>query len=389
MNTPLHRLQDQGIAALRQGDALSARAAFERLEAAGLGTPQLRLLIAQACAMLGDGPGSHRALDRVLAVEPTNLYALIMRGDLLARHDDRAAVTWYRAALTHAAQAGNLPADLIQRLRHAERAVADAGTAFRVHLADSLAANGISIATAGPRFAESLDLLAGRAEVQLQQPTSFYYPQLAPRPFFEREDFPWVAALEGAAAAMRTELAAVLGDVSALSPYVAAQPNRPAKHHPLLADPRWSAFHLFYDGAPVPANAARCPATMAALARVPIPAIAGRSPIAMFSVLQAGTHIPPHHGMINTRLICHLPLIVPTGCRLRVGNETRMVEVDRVMIFDDSMEHEAWNDGDSTRAVLLFEIWRPELDETERTALTTLFEAITLYAPTASDQAGA
>ena len=81
--------------------------------------------------------------------------------------------------------------------------------------------------------------------------------------------------------------------------------------------------------------------------------------MALFSVLEPGTHIPPHNGMLNTRLICHLPLIVPPGCRLRVGSETRTVEAGKTMIFDDSMEHEAWNDSGETRVVLLFEIWRP------------------------------
>jgi aspartyl/asparaginyl beta-hydroxylase (cupin superfamily) len=120
-----------------------------------------------------------------------------------------------------------------------------------------------------------------------------------------------------------------------------------------------------------------------------MPYVEGRAPIAMFSVLHAGTHIPPHNGMLNTRLICHLPLIVPEGCRLRVGNETRAVERGRLMIFDDSIEHEAWNDGDATRVVLLFEIWRPELADAEKTALTALFGAINAYGPAGEDQAGA
>ena len=88
--------------------------------------------------------------------------------------------------------------------------------------------------------------------------------------------------------------------------------------------------------------------------------------------------------MLNTRLICHIPLIVPEECRLRVGNETRAVEFGKAMIFDDSIEHEAWNDSDETRVVLLFEIWRPELSEAERRALTVMYEAISGYgaAPT-------
>jgi aspartyl/asparaginyl beta-hydroxylase (cupin superfamily) len=118
---------------------------------------------------------------------------------------------------------------------------------------------------------------------------------------------------------------------------------------------------------------------MALLEQAPIPVIVGRSPMAMVSVLKPGTHIQPHTGMLNTRLICHIPLIVPDGCRLRVGGETRDVVFGKAMIFDDSVEHEAWNQGKADRAVLLFEIWRPELSEDERTALTAVFDSVGAY----------
>jgi aspartyl/asparaginyl beta-hydroxylase (cupin superfamily) len=390
MSTDFRAEAEAGVEALRRGDARAARDAFDRIETAGQGTHQLRLLLAQACMMSGDAGAAHRALDKVLAEEPTNLYALVMRGDLLVgAGDDRAAVSWYQAALAQAPRAGPLPQDLIDTLRRVEAEVARTGGAFAAQLDSSLIAAGISAPEAGRRFAESLDLLMGRAEVQLQEPTSFYYPQLPQRPFFEREDFAWVHALEAAAPAIRAELEAMLASESGLVPYVAADPDRPAKRHALLDDPRWSAFHLYHRGAPVSQNASRCPATMAALAEIPLPRIEGRAPIAMFSVLRAGTHIPPHNGMLNTRLICHLPIVAPQGCRLRVGNETRPVEQDRTMVFDDTIEHEAWNDGDSTRVILLFEIWRPELDGKERAALTALFAAIDAYAPAEQDQAGA
>jgi aspartyl/asparaginyl beta-hydroxylase (cupin superfamily) len=118
---------------------------------------------------------------------------------------------------------------------------------------------------------------------------------------------------------------------------------------------------------------------MAALAQAPMPKVEGRSPMALFSVLRPGMHIPPHNGLLNTRLICHIPLIVPPGCRLRVGNETRNVEFGKALIFDDSIEHEAWNDSDETRLILLFEIWRPELDAGEKVALTAMYESIEGY----------
>ena len=96
-------------------------------------------------------------------------------------------------------------------------------------------------------------------------------------------------------------------------------------------------------------------------------------------MLAPGTHIRPHNGMLNTRLICHLPLVVPDGCRLRVGNDTRTVRAGEMLIFDDSIEHEAWNDSAESRAILLFEIWHPELTGAEHRALTAMFESVTGY----------
>jgi len=188
-----------------------------------------------------------------------------------------------------------------------------------------------------------------------------------------------VVALESAVPQMRAEIEQVLADEQGVEPYVQEEAKRASRGHSLLNDARWSAFHLFKAGDRVEENAGRCPLTMRLLEVLPIPRISRRSPMALISILKPGTHIPPHHGMINTRLICHIPLVVPKGCRLRVGAETRDVVEGEAMIFDDSFEHEAWNDGDSVRAVLLFEIWRPEISEDEKVALTAMFEAVTGY----------
>ncbi len=79
--------------------------------------------------------------------------------------------------------------------------------------------------------------------------------------------------------------------------------------------------------------------------------------------------------MFNTRLVCHLPLIVPPGCTFRVGNETREWREGKLVIFDDTIEHEAWNDSKEDRVVLIFDIWRPELSTRERDELTALLSA--------------
>ena len=230
-----------------------------------------------------------------------------------------------------------------------------------------------------PRFAEALDIAAGKQPVYLQEPTNFYFPGLPQVPWYPTDAFPWAAELEAAVPQMRAEIERVLADEQGLEPYVQEEEERASRGHSLLNDARWSAFHLFKNGERVEENAARCPLIIRLLELLPIPQIKRRSPMALISILKPATHIPPHHGMINTRLICHVPLVVPPNCRLRVGAETRDVVEGKAMIFDDSFEHEAWNDGDSVRAVLLFEIWRPEINEDEKVALTAMFEAITGY----------
>lgn len=303
-----------------------------------------------------------------------------MRGDFYLRSgDDRAASGWYSAALRAASAAGQVPQNIIPRLQRAEQAMQRAGERFESHLNQTIAAAGIETGHLNPRFAESLGILAGRQEVQLQQPSSFYYPGLPQIAFYDTAEFAWVAGLEAALPAIREEGAAALAAQAGIAPYVQADPTRPNRGHALLGDSRWSAFHLFDGGKPIKANAERCPATMEALNAAPLPFINGRSPMALYSILQPHTHIPPHNGMLNTRLICHLPLIVPENCRLRVGNHTRKVEEGKVLIFDDSIEHEAWNDSDEVRVILLFEIWRPELSSGEIAALTALYEAVNLY----------
>ena len=123
-------------------------------------------------------------------------------------------------------------------------------------------------------------------------------------------------------------------------------------------------------------NAARCPKTMEALREVPLAHVANRSPSILFSLLKPGARIPPHNGLVNTRSICHLPLIVPGQCTFRVGNSVRDWAEGRAWLFDDTIEHEAWNRTDQTRVILLFDVWRPELSDEERALVTALFEAI-------------
>ena len=369
---------DTGWKALQRGDFVAARTALEKATASAGNDVRAWLLLAQCCAAQDDRAAEEQALDRALIAEPRNLLALLAKGELVqARGDDRAAVSYFSMALL--VETGALPAAILERLRHAAIAVEAAGGRFEQHLEQSLVAAGVAADERPRRFVEALDIMAGRKPIQLQQPTSFFYPGLPQTCFYDPGQFDWVAGFEAQVPAMRADVERLLVGESGFHPYVEGDANRPNRGHALLGDARWSAFDLWKGGVEVEDNARRCPATMAALRSAPMPRIAGRSPMALFSLLRPYTHIPPHWGMLNTRLICHIPLIVPPGCRLRVGNEVRGVEAGKTMIFDDSIEHEAWNDSDETRIVLLFEIWRPELDAAERASLTAMFEAISSY----------
>ena len=141
----------------------------------------------------------------------------------------------------------------------------------------------------------------------------------------------------------------------------------------MLGNKDWSVLPLCENGWLDPKVTDQCPRTWEAVMQAPLPRVSGWGPTVLFSLLKAGARIAPHTGMFNTRLICHLPLIVPQGCRFRVGNEVREWEEGKLMIFDDTIEHEAWNDSGEDRVVLIFDIWRPELSERERTELTALF----------------
>jgi aspartyl/asparaginyl beta-hydroxylase (cupin superfamily) len=168
-----------------------------------------------------------------------------------------------------------------------------------------------------------------------------------------------------------------VADDAAFQPYVQSDASRPPRDYgDLLDNTDWSAFYLIRSGAVAPEAAARCPKTMAALESVPLAWSPGRTPAVLFSLLRPGARIPPHTGYTNARLICHLPLIVPEGCGLRVGNEVRNWIPGETLIFDDSIEHEAWNSSDRLRVVLLFDIWRPELTEAERKLVATLLAAV-------------
>ena len=372
------RIAREGAQALQAGNAAEARRRFERLTGSGRANAQIWLLLAHACRQLGDWAGVEAAASQVLERDDRNLRALILKGDSrTAGGDDRAGASFYRAALRIAAELGSLPPDLAAELARVERSSAEIDRGFRARLTRHLDAAGFGGETASARFRESLAILLEEKQVYFQQPTAYYFPGLPQIQFYEREQFEWVRAVEQAADDMRRELEEALEAKAPFKPYFEARADRPRyDFHGMLDNPAWSTLYLWENGKPVEDNVARFPRTFEVMREVPLPYITVRSPSVLFSWLQPGARIAPHHGMINARLICHLPLIVPPRCGFRVGNDVREWEVGKLLIFDDTIEHEAWNDSDQDRIVLIFDIWRPELSPEERRAVAAIFEAI-------------
>jgi len=380
MNTSNHDLL-AGAEALRRGDARRAREHFAQALAAGRTDASTLLGLAYACRSLEDAAGAIAAVDQLLAREPHNTRALILKADHLATLGDaRSASSYYLTALRSVPPQEQMPPDLAAELRRVREICERYSAQYQSYILAQLSARGFDSRTSSSRFAQSLDIVLGKKRVFVQEPRYYYFPALPQIQFYERRDFPWLDGVERATDAIRTELLGVLEDPQAFAPYVQGDANRPRNEQAgMLNNPAWSAFFLWKNGAPVPENAARCPKTLEALSDAPFCRVPQRSPSVLFSLMQAGAHIPPHNGLVNTRLICHLPLIVPGRCRFRVGNDVREWAEGRSWVFDDTIEHEAWNDTGRTRVILLFDIWRPELSEEERALVIALFEAIDAY----------
>jgi len=370
------------MASLRQGDARGARDLFQQAANTYNADAAIWLGLAFANAQLDDGAATLAAVDQALALEPHNMRALLFKGDHLARQkESRKALVFYKAALTLAARESSIPADIQTGLRRAEASCQQYAGEYEEYLLSRLQERGYRRETSHPRFNQALDIAFGKREIYYQAPTRFYYPGLPQIEVYPRKDFPWLDAVEAATDAIRSELRAVLDTRASFVPYLQSDPDTAYINDTSNLDNQdWGAFYFYQEGLPVAENAARCPITMATLEAAPLPRVPGSTPHALFSRLAGKARIPPHHGLINTRLICHLPLIVPRNCgALRVGSQECEWREGEAFVFDDSMEHEAWNNSSEERVVLLFDIWRPELDPEERELIGGMLQAVQAY----------
>ena len=323
-------------------------------------------------------------IHRVLALEPTNLRAGLQKASLQElQNKPRAAAATYRTVLQMIPPSVQTPQWMQEVLTHARQVVEANNRALEAFLEERLTRLRTQFA-AEPlhRFDQCLDTLVQKKRIYRQQPSFMHFPHLPSIEFHERGNFPWLDSIEAATADIREELVNVLADgTEALEPYVAEGNRQPleGKWRELHHSRRWGVYFLWREGIAYPEHLARCPRTVAALESWPRCDVPGCGPSAMFSILDAKTRIPAHTGVNNTRLVVHLPLIVPPGCGFRVGAEQCEWQPGKAFVFDDTIEHEAWNNSDVPRAVLILDIWNPAVTDAEREMVRSTVAGVNEY----------
>jgi aspartate beta-hydroxylase len=209
-----------------------------------------------------------------------------------------------------------------------------------------------------------------------QRPTFLFVPGLPASPYLDRALFPWVGALEAETADVQAELGRLLPDSRGRERVFDTPALEQANLRGTGSAPSWTGYYFYRYGLRREDNCGACPHTARALESIPLSRVRAHGPEVLFSVFTPGTHLLPHRGVTNTRLVGHLPLVIPENCALNVGGEQHAWVEGRTVIFDDTYEHEAWNRSSSIRVVLIFDIWNPYLTEVERLAFADLIAAI-------------
>jgi aspartyl/asparaginyl beta-hydroxylase (cupin superfamily) len=368
--------------AMRAGDprrALELLAAVQRARPHDASIP---LAAAQAHDALKDASGKLAALEQALAIDPYCYPALLQKAAMIELESPRRAARIYKNAIKITPPEERISPELRPLLERAKRAVESNTEALNAQIEKELAPVRARFPDASfERFDQCKDAMIGRRKIYAQEPTMLHYPQLPAIQYFDRAEFPWLAELEAATDDITGELEALLReDDPNFRPYVNHPAGAPINQWAELNRSRkWSAYFLWKDGNRIDDHCKRCPKTAALLDRMPLAQVPGFAPAAFFSTLDPGAHIPPHTGVTNTRLVVHLPLIVPEQCFFRVGSDTREWKRGEAWVFDDTIEHEAWNKSDKLRVILIFDIWHPALSAAERELVCALLASQRAY----------
>jgi len=365
--------------AMAAGDLVGAEAAL--LQVVGVAQNYLPawLNLAAVRRQRNDLDGAFTAIQQALTLDGRNFAALLMSADMLEREGHAVP-----AALAYGAALANAPADefvdapTLQAIRRGREVHGAYTKQLGEHIRGRIAEAEDGCTATERRRLDSFIAMTLRVQPRYQQsPSDYYYPGLPPIEFYDRSEFPWLPEFEAQTDAVRAELMNALRESEAdFTPYIHYGEHLPLDQwRDLNNSPRWTSYEFYKGGKPIEERCQRGTATMRAVQALPQADVPLRSPVAMYSALQPRTRIPPHTGVANFRLVVHLPLVIPRGCGFRVGGETREWRIGEGWVFDDTIEHEAWNDSDQPRYILICDIWSPRLSPQERAAIAGVIAA--------------
>lgn len=365
-------------AMLREGDSSGALQCLSEARRSSPNHLGIVMNLAMVHRAKGDLNKALQTLEEALAIDPYSFLSLLSKGSILEQMNrPRLAADIYRNALKIAPPNKQTPESIKAPLEHARRVVEqqsrEMAACLREAISHLLDSHDLSVRQ---RAVESIDLVAGITRVFHSEPIQFHYPRLPAIPFFDRDYFPWFGDLEASTELISIELMDLIeSGLPGFSPYVAYAPGTPENQFAdLNHSDDWRSFWFWRDGEPQPDAIEKCPKTAALLNELPMCDQEGFAPTALFSALAPHTRIPPHTGSTNTRLLVHLPLVLPGPAGFRVGNETRSWKLGEAWAFDDTIEHEAWNDSSQTRVIMIFDVWNPLLSHGERDIVRSLLK---------------
>jgi aspartate beta-hydroxylase len=372
------------LAAARSGKPVRAAALLGRATRIDPANPVSFHHLARAHEAAGDLAAALEAMAAALQLKPGFFLARLHYGSLL-EHAGRPApaVLQYARALNDAQAAGQwldattTPPGLRKLVEHAVAAVRSKRRSLLFGIAETLAAQFGRDSMARVERCLRVHLGEERAEYPdpRQLPGFLYFPGLPASPYFERSLFPWIDGLEAETGAIRKELLALLPSERGRERVFTSEELERHNLRGTDTPPTWNGYYFWRHGERREDNCAACPASAAAIDRLPLSRVRGHGPEVLFSVFTPGTHLLPHRGVTNTRVVGHLPLVVPADCALSVGGEIHAWQEGRTVVFDDTYEHEAWNRSASTRVILIFDLWNPHLSEAECAAVSAIVEA--------------
>ncbi len=356
--------------ALARRDAAAALEMLEHAATTAPNDPMVQVYTAVALKDLGRPTEEMAALNRALASDPHFYPAMLHKGMLLERLGKRRqAARVFKDVLNVMPDPEREGPRFRKAAEHARAAIQENQQSLEQHLDSVLAELRSRHSSARlDRFEETVKVMTGARMRYAPDPVMLHFAQLPPLQFYDDELFPWIPELEAATEDIRRECEAVLAEHrSEFVPFIQYPAGAAASRwKDLNGSPRWSAYILWQHGKRVDAHCERCPCTAAVVESLPLARTPDFWPNVHFSALDAHTTLPPHTGDTNARLLVHLPLVLPPGNSVRVGNDSRDWQYGKAWVYDGSVENESRNDSGGTFARLVFDVWNPYLTEAER-----------------------